>query len=71
MTVRIAKNLGIDKILELSKEGNLRRNPRITIDFTWFCRNVINKFNSGLCDLRKWWFKNTTLINKQNSRPKR
>ena len=37
MTVRIAQNLGLDKVVNFSKELGIYESRQIIINITWFC----------------------------------
>ena len=69
MTVRIAKILGLNKILELSKKLEIYDEiPELTVSFFRSCRNHFNEFDLSLCTFCEWWKKIEPNLNFKNSR---
>ena len=72
MTVRVAKILGLDKILNLSKKLNIYNEiPELLSVSLGSRRNNFNEFNFCIRTFCKWRKKNRTKFNFKNSRSKR
>ena len=69
MTVRISQDLGLDKIVNLSKKLGIYENPNeLSINIFRISRNNTFKINISLLFFCKWWQTCKSKTNRSNSR---